>query len=769
MKNVFKIYKRDILKISTNWAALIMIIVLIFVPSLYSLINIKASWDPYGNTGGIKVAIINEDKGTTFKEKDINIGKELVEKLQQNDKLGWTFVDEETGKKGLLEEKYYATIEIPEDFSEDVTTLVDKNVTKPKLIYTVNEKKNAVAPKMTDSGVNTVKSEIDENIVKTVSGIMFRICNEAGVDIQNNRPELRTIIDAIYELDENMPELGGILNSAIDGTISASNLLGKANEMIPTVSDTIDATEEFLDNNQNFLDKAQGDLNDISPLIKDKLVASENVLDTSGVILGNLDENILPELAKKNLNVVSDSAKATQITIQNIKSKLENIKTFIDKISSIDIKNKQISENNSLITGKTDQLVNEATESANKQLKLLQNMQEALKDVSKRISEFIDRLDIIDDRLNVITQRVDNEIEKLDNGGKLDTQDITDIRKLLDDVHTLVSDILDDYDSKLVPTIEEGFNSIRKISDNGLTLLEQGRSTLPEVNNLLNSFTKTSDLSNEQLLKLRDKFPDVQDKVHKLADKLRNLDDEDQIDELLDMITNDWDAQSTFMASPVEIEDNRLFPWPNYGSTATPFYTVLCLWVGGLLASALLAIEAPEFEDGTKIKAYEMYLGKLLVFLSLGVFQAMVASIGALYILGSYAVHPIMYIFYSIFVSIVFVTIIFTAASILDDVGKAIIVIILVLQIAGTGGNFPIEVTPVFFQKIYPYLPFTYATNGMRQILAGIVYNILFKDMAILFIYMVISLIFGILFKDIINKTTGKMMKKLATSEILRH
>ena len=92
MKNIINIFKRDIKNIFTNWAATIVVIALTVIPSLYSLINIEASWDPYSNTSGIKVAVINEDKGTVFKEKDINLGNELVEKLQDNDKLGWVFV-----------------------------------------------------------------------------------------------------------------------------------------------------------------------------------------------------------------------------------------------------------------------------------------------------------------------------------------------------------------------------------------------------------------------------------------------------------------------------------------------------------------------------------------------------------------------------------------------------------------------------------------------------------------------------------------------------
>lgn len=171
MKNIFKIFKKDLKNIFTNWVAIVVVVALMAIPSLYSLVNIKANWDPYGNTSGIKIAVINNDKGTVFKEKDINLGNQLVDKLKDNNAIGWEFVDDkEEAKNKLLMEKYYATIEITEDFSESATTLIEKDVRKPKLIYTVNEKINAVAPKITDSAVKTVKAQLDGNIKKTVTG-----------------------------------------------------------------------------------------------------------------------------------------------------------------------------------------------------------------------------------------------------------------------------------------------------------------------------------------------------------------------------------------------------------------------------------------------------------------------------------------------------------------------------------------------------------------------------------------------------------------------
>jgi len=763
MKNVINIFTRDIKNIFTNWAATIVVLALIVIPSLYSLINIYASWDPYSNTSGIKIAVINEDKGTVYKEKDINLGKELVEKLRDNDKLGWVFLDDkETAKQDLLLEKYYATIEIPEDFSENVTTITKRDIVKPKLIYTVNEKINGIAPKMTDAGVKTVRSQLDDNIIKTVSGILFKASDEVGVDIQNNRPELRNIFDSVYKLDDNMPELEGLLDEAINGTISISELLEKGNEIIPIASDTIDSTTEFLNKTQNYMDETQDDLDYDTPKIKEDLINAENLLDTSSVVLQNLDEKILPEVAKKTLLQVSDSAKATKTSAQDAKSKLKRIKKVLDVASKAEIPKPSINE-----SLQSSEQIAKIQESIDKQANTLKNAQDALKEESKAISKVIDRLDTIDERLDVLINRADEKIAKLDNGERLQTQNLTDTRKVLADAHTLVSDFLDSYDSEIIPTINSGLDSARVISDKGLNLAAQGKNILPDVQQLLNTFANATNLSNDELNKLKEKLPDIKNNVHELAQRLKKIDNKEDIDEILDMITNDWEAQSDFFASPVEIQDNRLFSWPNYGSTVTPFYTVLCLWIGGYMLSIILGTEAHSFEDGKKLTHNEIYFGKMLLFLVIGIGQAIVASTGALFIFHTYAVHPTMFVLYSIFVSIVFTIIIYTAVSVLGHGGIVMGVVLLVIQVAGTSGNFPIEVNPSIFQKLFPLLPFTYAISGVRQIMAGIVYSILIKDSIILCIFMIISIAIGVLFKKTTNKKRKKYVEKLKESSIM--
>ncbi|WP_160692400.1 YhgE/Pip domain-containing protein [Clostridium sp. C2-6-12] len=763
MRNVIKIFTRDLKNIFTNWAATIVVIALIVIPSLYSLINIYASSDPYSSTSGIKIAVINEDKGTVYEEKDINLGNELVDKLKDNDKLGWVFVDDiDEAKQGLLMEKYYATIEIPEDFSENVTTITKKEIKKPKLIYTVNEKMNGIAAKMTDAGVKTVKNQLDDNIVKTISGILFRACNEIGVDIQNNRPELRNIFDSVYKLDENMPEYEVLLDEAINGTISISELLEKGNEILPIASDSIDSTTQFLNRTQNYIDETQGDLDSDTPKIKEDLVNAENFLDTSSVMLGNLDDKILPEMAKKTLIQVSDSAKATKTSVEDARSKLKKIKKAMDSASKAEIPKPSIDQNT-----QTPEQIAKINESIDKQAKALENAQGALKEESKHISKIISNLDTVDEQLDLLINRVNEKLDKLNHGERLHTQNLTDTRKVLDDAHTLVSDVLNNYDSEIIPTINSGLDSAREISDQGLNLAAQGKNILPDVQELINTFSNTASLSNDELNKLKEKFPDIKDNVHELAQRLKKIDNKEDIDELLDMISNDWEAQSDFFASPVEIQDNRLFSWPNYGSTVTPFYTVLCLWIGGYMLSIILGTEAHSLEEDKKLTHNEVYFGKMLLFLMIGIGQALVASLGALFLLKSYAVHPTMFVLYSIFVSIVFTIIIYTAVSVWGHGGIVMGVVLLVIQVAGTSGNFPIEVNPSIFQKLFPLLPFTYAISGVRQIMAGIVYSILIRDTIVLCVFMAISIVIGILFKKVSNKKRRKYVERLKESSIM--
>lgn len=765
MKNIFKIYIRDMKRVFTNWAAIIMALILILIPSLYSLTNIKSSWDPYGNTGGIKIAVVNKDEGTVYKEQDVKVGEELIEKLKDNDAMSWQFVSEKEAEDGLMHEKYYASIVIPEDFSQNVTTLMEKQVVKPKLIYTVNEKTNAIAPKLTDAGAQSVQSQLDENIIKTVTGIMFRIVNETGEHFDGKRNDIRYIIDKIYELDEEMPKLESILDDAISGTGDTKDLLAKTNDLLPTVSDILDSSNDFINNSDYIVDEIQNNVDEISPKIKEDLLLSQDLMNNASVTLGNLEENILPDAAKKSLIMVSETADSTKTTVVEVKGMLKSVQKFLKKIINYDIPEFNFDQSTEI----ENEDIKNIQDNLNAQKEFLEDIKNNLKKANKSIGVLIERLDDAEEKLDLLITRSNEKIEEIDNGTGLDLEVLTTLRSNIDDIDKIIGDVVSSYDSEIIDGIDDGLKSIKYILNMAVDILQQANDMLPDVEDILSSTQDTIDFAKSKLLDIKDKLPEVEDKVSEIADKLREMDDEDKFNEILDMVTNNWNEQSDFMADPIEIVDNRLFPWPNYGSSSAPFYVVLCIWVGALIASALMSLHADKFEEGVELRPYEVYLGKLMTFCTFTIAGAVVACIGALYWLEAYAVHPLKFILFGAFLAVVFTTIIYTAASLLDDVGKAGIVVIMVLQIAGTSGTFPIEVTPTFFHKIMDYLPFTYAISGMRQIMAGIVYPILIKDIKMLSIYLVVSLIMGIVLKGPMNKLTDKMSEKLISSGVLRH
>lgn len=281
MKNIFSIYKRDLKNIFTNWVALIVMLALVILPPLYAWFNIKASWDPYGNTKGIKVAVVNEDEGATFGDKEYKIGDIIVDNLKGNNKIGWQFVSKKVATEKVDNGEYYASIVIPKEFSKDVLSITTNDIKRPTLLYTVNEKTNAVAPKITEKGASSIQSEVSSEIVKNIDGVIFKALNSVGIDIKNAEPEIRTIVDKLYEINNNMPQIYDLLQKANDGTITVEQLVDKVNELMPTIKDTINQSQDLITAVKEYLEKGDEAFKQISPTIKNDLTIINGV--TSGV------------------------------------------------------------------------------------------------------------------------------------------------------------------------------------------------------------------------------------------------------------------------------------------------------------------------------------------------------------------------------------------------------------------------------------------------------------------------------------------------------
>ena len=325
MKKIFEIYKKDISSIFKNYAALIVVIALCIIPSLYAWFNIKASWDPYSQeaTSGISIGVVNKDKGVNVNGKEINIGDEVVANLKDNKDLGWQFLSAEEAEKSVEEGKIYATITIPENFSVDLTSVISEDIKKGEIIYTVNEKINAIAPKLTDKGATALQEQVSKSIVETVSNAIFGVANELGIKLEEQIPKITTIYNSLVKIQGSFGDINNTVDTAADGAEKIQTLIADIQNDIPKIQDTITNAQNLSSQVQNFITSSQGAVEKLSPTIKQDIkIVSEVSRDIATYTQG----------VKDAINTGADNAPAM---VNNLITKVNGLKSTADSVLNI--------------------------------------------------------------------------------------------------------------------------------------------------------------------------------------------------------------------------------------------------------------------------------------------------------------------------------------------------------------------------------------------------------------------------------------------------
>ncbi|CBZ04816.1 YhgE/Pip domain-containing protein [Clostridium botulinum] len=718
MKNIFKIYKRDLQNIITNWVAIVVMLGLMILPSLYAWFNIKSSWDPYSNTKSISVAVVNKDKAAFFKGQSINVGEELVNKLKINKNIGWKFVDEKEAEKGVKYGKYYASIMIPEDFSYKILSITRDKQEKPTLIYSVNEKSNAVAPKITSKGVTTIQSEVTKTFVKTVNGIIFEMFNKLGIELEKGKPKLKDLINMIFYVNDKIPEINASIDKLEKGAITLEEFIEKINKDIPLIKDTINRALSAGDKTKLFLSKSKEGINNIAPYIKQDLIIARKINSTAEVLI---EEGV--DLIGKN------SSKARENLLSS-KDKLANVKEILNSILElIDIINKD------------------------KKNIIMNDFENKIKDMKERVNNKIENINTV--------------ISSIDRGEKVSVEALNRLNNKANGIDSILEKTIEDFNPKIVPAINNVLNDLIVVADNTIQLLKNANENLPGATELLDKGYTGAEKGIKGIKILKSNLPSIEKSIGEVSNKLKTLDDDERLNEIIKLMKSNAKIESDFISNPVEIKENRIYPIPNYGSAMAPFFTTLSLWVGALILVSILSVEVKDIKGAKKLKVYEKYFGRYFTFMTIAIFQALIVSLGDIYLLKVYVSNKSIFILFSIFISIIFSMIIYTLVSVFGNVGKALGVILLVLQISASGGTFPIEVTPGFFQRINPLLPFTYAVSGMREAVGGVIEGILLRDIIILLIYFTLSILVALLLKKKLEKINKNFVKKFKESGLV--
>ena len=712
MNNIFKIYKDDIKKIFTNYAALIVFIALSILPSLYAWFNIKASWDPYGKeaTSQIKIGVVNKDKGAELKGEFKNIGNQIIDQLKENDVMGWQFVSEKEAVKAVEEGSYYAMITIPEEFSENILSLITDDIKKGKIIYTVNEKVNAIAPKITVKGATAVQENVNKTVIETVSDIVLSTAKDLGIEVEGQLPKLDNLYDKLVEIQSKFKDLYETTDLAYDGVNKVADLVTNLQNDIPLITDTLNSTKGLATNLIDFITTSQGEINNIAPTIKTDI----------GLVKDLADE--VSSYVDVVINAIKTNGENVKVLLENLSTKVSGLRDYLTSIRVLVEKINGHSQNGAL-------------------------------------SDVLNNLITAENTLNQLYNEIESIKNSLANGNLIDTSKLENVKTVLNDVSNITGNLYDRFDSEILGNINTILNTANDSAKSALEILQRAQDKLPKVEEILTTVSALCNKGNEGIKYAKDNLPRAEEIVNEVTSKVAKIKDSSDLKDLLKLIANNVEERSNYLTSPVELEENSLYPMRNYGTAMTPFYSVLSLWVGMTLLVSMFSVEAHG-----EYNHMEVYFGKLLLFLTIGMTQALIVALGDLYLLKIYCVNPALFVTGILFTSITFVAIVYSLVSVFGNVGKVTAIILLVLQVAGSGGTFPIQLTPKFFQIINPFLPFTYAISFARESIGGVVQSVLVKDIVIMLIYIVVAILISIFLKKPINNLLSGFTKKFHES-----
>lgn len=687
MRNIWTVFKTDIRTLSKCFFACVVVVAIALLPSLYAWLNIYSNWDPYGNTGGISIAVASLDEGYTNEDGTYeNKGDDVVADLREATSINWVIVDtEEEAKGGVESGDYYAAVVIDKQFSRNMYRMLTDWTGKPAITYYENAKKNAVATKITDTAVETLKRSISENYLEVVIDGIMEQSNLLAADLTADDPEA-AVKGVLYQAQDLLHACGRMMDAfeAAGGSGVSESSAAALEAAVANI-------------NKNLPDGAQLQQTaaEIQMQLNTALARVERALDRLNSAIGNAPE--LPSAQQQLRDAAAQLEKAAD-TLETWAAGLEDSGSEAGKTQA----------------EAAQQTAAECRKTA-KQLRAL--------------AESPDSADLLAD-CDALMKSIRTMVDRIPVTSKA-------LQKELDTVAGQVADTME-----------------------GMAALAGDAKAMKT------ALAETADAVGDTMALLRPATEKLLTSLESTIDDLEGLTTDEYMDTLVNILGGDPAVYGQYFPEMVQTSVNAVYPIANYGSAMTPFYTVLAIWVGGVILSSLIKIHA-RTEGLIDPKPAELYFGRYLFFFVLSQIQAAVIVTGDLYILKVQCLHPGMLYLTGALTAFTFSLLIYSLALSFGDVGKAIVVVIMVMQIAGSSGTFPIELLPAIYQKIYRFFPFPYAIDAMRECICGMYGNYYWQQIGFLLLFAAAALLIGLLVRRPFMGLNHFMEEKLEETELL--
>jgi putative membrane protein len=723
MGKVIRIFWRDLKRILRNPVAVIVTLGVCVIPSLYAWFNIMANWDPYENTQDVRVAVVNLDEGADAGGDlgFINAGDMVVEELGKNTQLKWVFLDEDTALEEVRSGRSYAAIVIPADFTQDLTSVLTGDLVSPDLTYYVNEKVNPIAPKVTDTGASTVETQINETFVSTVSNVVVGKLQDLIVSSKGDADSATTSI---------VGRVRGVKGTVDDLSTSMSD----AQDTVAAARQTIEDAEATLDELDRISTNASGSL-----------------ADATGVLFTSRDD--ATSLATSVASAVSDGS-----------TRLSSISGTTNQAIG------RVSGKIGQAQGTAEGALATAQSLVNQNRQLVQELQGLSSSIPESVRPSFDAA------VAKISAQVDKEQATVDDLSRT-TSDIgatndavaglsSSVNDAIQTGTTSLSGVNSSFNQNTLPELYGALDNFSGAAQSLSGSLGGLSPTIAQTKAVLEQLDDTLEQTSTALSVTTDSLNDMSSTLDSVATDLSAIQSSEAMDRVNELLNLDANGIASFMSSPVQLDEEAVFPVSNYGSGVAPFYTNLALWVGGFVLIAIYKAEVDDEGIEGGFAPWQGYFGRLLLFLLLGVLQGVICTVGDL-VIGIQCLDPKAFILAGVVQSFVYVNIIFAFAVAFKHIGKALCVLLVILQIPGSSGTYPIEMMPGFFRALNPWLPFTYGIRAMRETIAGYYGNYFGQNIFMLLLFVIPALLIGVGWRRHLLNINSLFDKKLAETDLM--
>lgn len=736
MRNIIAILKRDLSRIRGSVVALIVAVGLVIVPTLYAWFNIAGSWDPYGNTGNLKVAVANSDDGymSDLIPVRVNIGGTVVSALRENDQLDWRFVSESDAVEGVRSGEYYAAVVIPENFSSRMMTVFSSDAEHAEIVYYENQKANAIAPRVTDKAASTVRQQIDETFAKTISDVglattssllEFMDGDQIAAYAGNLSGTLAGAITTLRDASGSVDEFAGLLQSSTGLLDSTSDLLASAGTANKDAEALVGDAKTGLSGMHDALDAAVAAINQS---LKDSAGDYDAAAKAIDEAFGAADAHV-----SLTVTQLRDASVDVAKRASDMRDVQDNILAVERDVEGSNLPEKLKAE----LVQKIDIVANTVGNVANQQELLAKHLSDAAASLETGAADARAKAQAVKDGIAEAKGSI---------GG-----------------------VKDSYNATLKQQISDLSDAVADVARRGSDMADDLGATVTDLSHAASALSDDLAGAHEVLAGASADLVSAADDLQRLKEGLDTAVTSGDLDRVRELIGSDPAALADALAAPVALDRQAVYHIKNYGSAMAPFYTTLSIWVAGIVLAAMLKANVDEADVKAlgNPRLHELYLGRYAFFALLAFAQATLVCAGDLLFFGIQCEHPFQFMLVGWLAGFVFSNMIYTLTVSFGDIGKAIAVVLLVMQVAGSGGTFPIEMTADFFQAVYPFLPFTHAINAMHAAMAGAYGMEFWIELGTLSLYLIPSLALGLVFRRPVIRANRWIIEKLEETKLM--